>query len=236
MLSRVETAEAKLISIAMDSKRPLDMNVPEGATLAEVDHALGVAIGGYGRLTEAAERLKPIVGRFILVVRERALWEGKYKNFTDWLNKRVVGELSFSRSNALAALKIARAFPTLTEAQYAHYGASKLLKATEITDETKPDWKPTLEKFAKMTFPEVVAEVRELRGNTGDSGAEPSITIRVSEDDKLWYQAQVKTGIEPPALFAALRKAYTESKAGRKALAQAAKLSSARTAASARVH
>lgn len=130
------------------------VDFPEGTALSEMESTLGFAVKGYQRLQGAAEKLKPIIGRILLTVKNRKAWKGHYKNFTAFYTSKVIGELGLSKSVALEALKIASAFPSLTPAQYAHYGATRLLLAARVTDSSKTDYKAILDESVKQSIDE----------------------------------------------------------------------------------
>lgn len=184
----------------------VSVNIPENATLAEVENTLQLAITGYRRLTEASERLKPIIGRILLTVQARNLFKPDYKNFTQFLMDRVVVGMGLGRSHAFDSLRIARAFPNMSTEDYSRFGASRLLLAAKITDETKENYKDVLKELSKATVEEGRAKVKEL--TPGSTASSYTVSIRVSPEVKAdWTELMDAVEISPGELFAAAIKA-----------------------------
>lgn len=187
--------------------------IPENATLADVEKSLQLAINGYKRLSEASERLKPIIGRILLTVQERNLFKPEYKNFTAFLMDRVVIGMGLGRSNAFDSLRIARAFPTMSAEDYSRYGASRLLLAAKITDEKHPDYKDVLKQMSTLTVEEGKNKVKELRPSGSQSSY--TISIRVSPETKAeWVELSEAVDITPGELLGAMISAYKKEFAG----------------------
>lgn len=187
----------------------IQLNIPEDATLSAIEKTLQLAITGYKRLAEASERLKPIIGRILLVVQERKLWKPDYKNFTEFLDKKVVDEMGLGRSNAFDALRIARAFPTMSNEEYQRYGASRLLEAAKITDEAQEDYKQVLQDASKMTVEEFKQKVKAQRPSTRPVTF--TVSVRVTPEVKGQWVALVEAFEGTPGeLFSQMVTLYTE--------------------------
>lgn len=199
----------QLISLSGANIRPM----AEGETLLQIERRLQDAVHGFENLVGAADRLKPYIGHLMLEVRERSLWQGNYKNFTDWYQRKVIDDMKFKRSYVLDALKIAIAFPSFTAAQISQYGITKLLEAAKVTDESKPDAKGLLTESLTMSIPEFKDRVRELRGLEARETT-PTITIRVDQEIRDWWDARLaELGIMPADLFLAMRDAWITHRA-----------------------
>lgn len=205
----VQTNFDQLITLSGANIRPL----ADGETLPQIETRLRDAIHGFGTLVGAADRLKPYIGHLMLEVRERSLWQGNYKNFTDWYQRKVIGDMQFRRSYVLDALKIAVAFPSFTAAKVSQYGITKLLEAAKVTDESKPESKDILAESLTMSIPEFRDRIREIRG-MGAREALPAITVRVEQDIRDWWDARLsELGILPADLFLAMRDAWIAQRA-----------------------
>jgi hypothetical protein len=179
----------------------VSVTIPENATLAEVENTLQLAITGYRRLSEASERLKPIIGRILLTVQERNLFKPDYKNFTQFLMDRVVVGMGLGRSHAFDSLRIARAFPNMSTEDYSRFGASRLLLAAKITDESKEGYKDVLKDLAKVTVEEGRAKVKELAPSS--TATSYTISIRVTPEVKAeWIELMDAVEVTPGELFA----------------------------------
>lgn len=188
----------------------ISVEIPENATLHEVENTLQLAITGYRRLSEASERLKPIIGRILLTVQERNLFKPDYKNFTQFIMDRVVVGMGLGRSHAFDSLRIARAFPTMSTEEYSRYGASRLLLAAKLTDESKEGYKDILKDLSKVTVEEGRAKVKELTPNSKASSY--TISIRVTPEVKgEWVELMDSVDITPGELFAQMIKSVREN-------------------------
>lgn len=184
----------------------IKLEIPEDATLSQVEVTLQLAITGYKRLSEASERLKPIIGRILLTVHERNLFKPAYKNFTAFLMEKVVGEMGLGRSNAFDSLKIARAFPSMTNEEYQRYGASRLLLAAKITDESKADYKDVLKESSTITVEELKDRIKATRTVTATSYV---VSVRVPPAVKADWTALIESvEMTPGDLFGKLIEAY----------------------------
>lgn len=195
----------ELVTIAGTEVRPLT----DTETLGQIEARLREAIGGFNTLGSAADRLKQYIGRLMIAVRDRELWHGQYKNFSDWYTRKVVGEMGFKRTYVLDALKLVTSWPSLTPAQVAQYGISNLLEAAKVTDETKPEAKEILGFATRFTVEQFRDKVRELRGMPTEP-AQPQITVRLSAEAKEWWNAQLEaSGKTSGEFFEELRSAWT---------------------------
>lgn len=185
----------------------IQLNIPEDAKLGDIEKTLQLAITGYKRLAEASERLKPIIGRILLVVQERKLWKPEYKNFTEFIDKKVVEEMGLGRSNAFDALRIARAFPTMSNDEYQRYGASRLLEASKITDEAQDNYKDVLMNASKITLDEFKQFVKAQRPS--NRPVTFTVSVRVTPEVKGKWQGLVEAFEGTPGeLFAQMVDTY----------------------------
>ena len=175
----------------------ISVNIPPTATLTDVEHTLEVAILSFKSLTEAAERIKPIIGRILLEVRERRLWKAQYKNFTDFVRVKVGTEMGLGVTNAFEALKIAKAFPSLSESEYRQIGASRLLLASRVTDETKDTYQQTLQLVKTAPSVEALKSlIKDMGQDAQKDRPKPYIIgVRVSQETHAqWIQLLEREG------------------------------------------
>lgn len=186
--------------------KEITVDIPMNATLLQVEDTLALAITGYNKLRDASERLKPVIGRILLTVQDRKLFRPVYKNFTDYVMRKVVADMGFGRSNAFDSLKIARAFPHLTMEQYQNYGATRLLLAARVTNETDPEHMAFLDKSTQQTVDVMEQEVKGIAADQRSSTREPSttITMRVKpETREEWDSLVSASGLAPNDLLIA---------------------------------
>lgn len=148
----------------------ITVDIPKDATLEEVKTSLNTIVKAQKGLYAAAGALKPVIGRYLLEVRNRKLFKPAYKTFTDFYMNAVVVDMGLPRSTALEALKIAKAFPALKIEQYFKYGSERLLAAATITDQEEENWEEVLDQLNSVTVEEAWASVKALEVESGDAG------------------------------------------------------------------
>lgn len=190
----------------------VSVNVPEGATLAEVEKPLTTLINGYKRIADAEERIKPVIGRMLVVARDRNLFRPEYKNITDYIVRRIEGDLGMSRNSAFEAIRIATAFPSLSVADYQRYGATRLLAATKITDEKDPQYQAILDDSVRQSAAQFREKVKQIR----DSKAEPPttfvVTLHLPNDwAESWKTLLESTNLGASELVMELIRSYVET-------------------------
>ncbi len=204
----VDTASLMALSIGSTS---VDVNIPEGALLSQVEPSLKLAVTGYQHLAEAAERLKPIIGRILLVISNRRMFRPDYRNLTEYVEKKVVAEYGMSRTSAFEALRIARAFPTMTATEYQKYGASRLLLATQVTDETDPQAKVILDEATRMSVDDFSTKVSDIKQTTAPPAKTFVVSVRLPlEWKQQWDNILVAADMTPGELFVLLMSNYLE--------------------------
>lgn len=204
----------------------ITVNIPATASLAEVESFMSLAINGWKTFSLAAERMKPVIGRHLLHVKQHKLWKddaGTYKHFTDYLKTRVAAPaptgLGIGRSNAWDALAIAEGYPTLSLKDYARYGAGRLKIAVDhgVTEATagfrevlEASLATTVDAFKKLAG-EVIAKGGVASGTatadaTPASSAAALIAITIRADASLrdrWQAALASSGLSAAELLLA---------------------------------
>lgn len=211
--------ELQLVTLATGLPE-ISVTIPESATLKQIEETLAIAINGYKKLSEASERLKPIIGRILLTVSDRKLFRPEFENFTTFVEKRVVAQMGFGRSNAFDALRIAKAFPTMDAAQYQRYGASRLLAASQITSEADPNYLIVLNDSTRQTVEQFKEHVATEKGKRNPSTSSGSVVIAVRCAPLIrdqWQNLLEQTQLAPSDLLAILLEHYKPTK---KAIAQ----------------
>jgi hypothetical protein len=197
------------LDVAVLGGAQINLDIPADATLTQVEETLQIVVTGYGQLVAAAERLKPIIGRILVVVDTRRLWVTTHTGFTEYLNS-LSARFGLARQTAFEALRIARKFPDLTQAEYAKYGASRLLLAAGITDSTDPEHRNILDQLSKMTVQEGRDKLKAARNKlkqgallNGEAPPEVvTVTIKtIASVRDRWQQALAATDLGASELF-----------------------------------
>ena len=194
----------------------ISLAIPPEATLNEVEGTLAVVIDGFKRLSDATEKLKPVIGRILLTISVRKLWrkaDKSYKNFTEYLEDVVVERMGFGRTSAFQALRIARAFPSLTVEDYQRFGATRLLLAASVTDEQDPKHREFLETSLTVPVSQFEASISEVREQaSAKSSSDVSVlSMRIPNAVKAqWDEALRASEMTGPQLFAAMLAVWIE--------------------------
>lgn len=190
----------------------ISLNVPEDAKLADLEKTLNMAVRGFRRISEAGERLKPIIGRLLLIAQDRHLFRPDYKNITEYIEKKVEGEMGMSRNSAFEALRIAKAFPSLSMADYQKYGATRLLEALKITSEADPQYRTVLEDSARQTAVQFKGKVKQIIEANVAPSTSFAVTIHLpNEWADSWKGLLLTTSLDPTGLVMELIRSYVQT-------------------------
>jgi hypothetical protein len=113
----------------------------------EVLKALDQYCFGLVKVLATGERVRQMVGRLLIEVRKRRLYEGKgFKSFNEFLSKEVEEKHGISRASAYGAISVVAALPDLSLDQAERVGSSRLaLVARVVKQEERPAEKKRLE-------------------------------------------------------------------------------------------
>lgn len=209
-LAPVPAQVPDLLKLVMGSGN-ISVSIPDAATLPDVEHTLSMVIGGYLRLTDAAERLKPIIGRVLLTISARRLYRPDYKNLTDYIQRKVVDEFKLSRTNAFESLRIARAFPSLTSEDYQRYGASRLLLAASVTDDKAPNFKTLLDESTQKTVDAFSEQIKSMKSPTSTTDTFVLSVRLPAEWKESWESLLTSSAMSAGDLLMELISSYIET-------------------------
>lgn len=168
----------------------VSIDIPDTATLQDVEKYVGVCIEGQKRLTSASLMLSTRLGHLLVHIDAQNLYKPMFNSFSAYLEERIQKDFGYAAPTAWEAIRLVRKFPT---ADVSAYSVSTVKLASQMTDETKPDFRDVLTKLSRMPILEGrkwVQEQKRLAASTGTDSAngpqsiEPlvSLTIRISKD------------------------------------------------------
>lgn len=203
-----DNAPQELMKAALGFQE-VKINIPDGASLPQMEQYLNTAILGAKRLASASERIRPMIGKLLLEIRNRKLFKPDFKNFTDYVLRRVQGEWGYSKSLAFGCLKQIETFPTLDQT---NYESSKLLLAAQVTDESQPNYKEVLDSLSRMTVLEGKAHIKQLKdSSTSERTDAITLSIRVSPATReQWSQMIQDYDMSGEDLLLSCMEAYVE--------------------------
>ena len=183
--------------------------IPDNATLGEVCNTLSVAVRGFNFLDVARDKLKPIIGRLLLTVQERRMWKSEYKSMGEFINVKITTEMGLSRATAYDAIRLVRAFPKLTEKDYARFGGRRLSIAARITSSAAVDHMEILQRSLLKTADAFEEEVQELLAASAPKNNLVSCSMRIPLRVKQrWNKLLETTEVAPGTLLDACISAY----------------------------
>lgn len=198
----------------------ISLNIPETATLSQVEETLAIAVDGHQRLIAAAERLKPFIGRILLHIKSRNMFKPGCNTWTEY-KQSVSARYGISNTSLDESLQIARAFPTMDPKEYIRVGASRLLQAARITDETKANYTDILNASTQVSVADFKDKVTQTLQARRLGSAEPGtdagpawvqVSIRVTPELRDRWQAIMNASSMPAEkLFAAMMDEYTRA-------------------------
>lgn len=164
----------------------ISLNIPETASLSQVEETLAIAVEGHQRLMAAAERLKPFIGRILLHIKAHSLFKPSCNTWTEY-KKSVSDRYGISNTSLDESLQIAKAFPTMDPKEYIRVGASRLLHASRITDETKANYSQILDAAVKIPVAEFKDKVTQTLQARRLGNAEPGV-----DAGPAWVQVSIR--------------------------------------------
>lgn len=130
----------------------LDTESTDQQVLAAVDDACR----GLERHEESGQKLKWVLARILIVVRERRLWSG-YQTFDDWLEARVLKRYRLGRSTVLEAISV---LDTIPDAPRMKIPAANLALMARAMKATPQDQR---ERLKKQLLSEASMPIQEFR-------------------------------------------------------------------------
>jgi len=157
---KLEQKEVELLGALLDEGSRVDVVIPEDIDPGALWDSLAVCCKVLVRMKGAACKLKPLVGRMLLVVQNYPdIYQSRgYKTYDDFVTRGMEELLGISRAEAYHCKRIAKNLPWVTSAQFEQIGIAKLELLAK--DEVAPKAKELLEIAAK---PEVtIAALKQI--------------------------------------------------------------------------
>lgn len=117
--------EPDLFRQALGAK-DIKLEIKPDASKTDVLSTLDFAMQGYDRITGAANKLKPIIGKLLHSISMRKLYRPEYPTLRGYIEAAITAKYDLSPSWAFEAMAGAKLAPTLTNDQFKAIGAAKL--------------------------------------------------------------------------------------------------------------
>ena len=163
----LDDSERQLLSALLSQSAAIDLVIPLDINLDELWKALTVCVKTMKRLRESEARLKPLVGRILMVIEDHPdLYKDKgYRTFDDFMTRCIPEQLGIARGEAYHAKRIASRFSTsLSPDLAARLGFQKLARIARVTGDDDPKRDQWIDYATSHTLREVQVAVMQKSG------------------------------------------------------------------------
>jgi len=159
------TEEQSLVRGLLDPEATLEIAVPDTVNADDFWNSLGVCCKAMKVMRRMTERLRPVIGRMLLVAQKNPdIYTGKgYATFESFITDGVCEHLGLSRSDAYEAKRIAEHWPGLTPEEYAEVGSVKMTMITRVTNGTSKLGRKLIEQAKGLSVKDF-RRILETRG------------------------------------------------------------------------
>lgn len=160
----------------------LQISLDEDSTDQQVLNQLDDALRIFAIHENDGTPIKWVVGRLLIIVRERKLWAVENDTFEEWLNVKVLSKYGLSRSSVLSAVPVLEVIPDAAKQKAPFANLALVARAIKHVPEARKEAVfAELLKDAKrektVDFKEQVEKKFKLRRHTGRTS---TITFRVT--------------------------------------------------------
>jgi hypothetical protein len=165
-----ETAELKLtqrdqavLKELLDPGNTLGVVLPDDTAPDVLIKNLTICCRAVAYLKSYAERIKPIIGRILTLIQEHpdAYKKAGYEGYESFIRGEVIGKMGLCRTDVYDCVKIHKAMPSLTPAQFQEIGIAKLRLLASITGDGQPSCDRWKAKARSMTLVEFRTEAEK---------------------------------------------------------------------------
>ena len=162
--------------------------IPDDADAEDLWRTLDACVRGLGLLEARICRLKPIIGRILLVFeRKPSLYKSLgYEDYSTFMRKGVYDTLGLHRTSAYEGKLVARDWPQLSPDRYAEIGPKRLNILSKITSGRSSNAEAWLDAAKRMK----VGEFREYAEQRGfiEKGETVGATITIQTNRSIFKQ------------------------------------------------
>lgn len=140
--------DRKILHEVLNEDSRIDISIPDeidnpGELWSTLETCCRVA----GTISKAADKIKPIVGRLLVVLKKypELHQERGYPSYEDFMCKGMKELFGISRTEAYACRKVAEAFPDLTVSEFQKIGVSKLYFLSSVTNSEDRNYEPLIQ-------------------------------------------------------------------------------------------
>lgn len=188
--------DAAIFKALMSTKEAANVIIPDDISTDDLLRYLSVTAKAINKAQDAMTRLKPFLGRILLVAKERKLWKDLgYSSYDDWMTRGVRDLYGVNRTDGFACVKIAETLGFLPTEKVEELGFSKLsVLATAIrrsTDEGMPvemreartsEWVKAAEEHTVREFKDLI--VTKGYADKGELDAKVPLMLMVNPEQK----------------------------------------------------
>lgn len=188
--------EHEILKTLLDPSVEIEVLLPTTIDGETLWRNLSICCQAMTKMKRMAERLRPIIGRMLLLVQNNPEFykaQG-FNTFEDFIARGVVKKLGLSRTDAYEAKRMAQRWPTLSAEDYSQIGSVKMtLLSRSLQESATSNHQEWLDKAKDLSVRELRTELvkADLISNGECQGA--VIVINTTQEIKDAWEAFIET-------------------------------------------
>ncbi len=162
----LSSVEEKMLQGLLDPKARIELVIPETFGPTELWENLQLCGKAIGYLERTATRLKPVLGRILLLIQQHpeSYNNRGYTSFDTFVIDELCGKMGVSRAYVYEAKMLAVKWPRLSIAHFEQIGSRKLALLSRFTDQSQSGHTKWLKEAERHTLTELreIAETQKL--------------------------------------------------------------------------
>jgi hypothetical protein len=183
------TAEIEILKGVLDPSGSVELLIPNEIDPQRLWDCVEVCCGVVAELKRATDKIKPIVGRLLVVLKDHPeiLQAHGYKNYEDFTANGMWKLFRIGRSEAKNCYRVAKNFPSLTVEEFTEIGVAKLWQIASATSEGERDCQEFVEFAKTHSVADVKKKVAKKKGMERGELDYAEICIEANDDiAKAW--------------------------------------------------
>lgn len=159
---KFSAAEVEILRGVLEPDASISLIIPEQIDPKKLWDTFEVCCHVVTRLKEAGDKVKPLIGRMLVVLEDypEILRAKGYETYEDFMKRGMPELFRICRSEAYAARRVAEKFPSLPIEEFKQIGIAKMQVLAQGTGEGEKDCDELLEYAKEHTVAEVKERIR----------------------------------------------------------------------------
>lgn len=172
------TKEQAVLRELLDPTAKIEIILPKEIDTDILWQNLQLCARAVGYLERTSSRIKPVIGRLLLLVQERPeIYQRQgYRTFDEFLVEGIEAKLGASRAFLYGAKRLSEKWGSLPAKEIDAVGTSKLALLSRFTDQTQPNHPKFLKEAKKRTLVEL-RQWAEEQNLIGDGETEKAVIV-----------------------------------------------------------